>query len=128
MQSFDRNLFEKPLTVSDDKNLLVGIDTEIDILPDPLQVHIVASFGNTHRSILAHLANEVLPMDVSQSGVGINRGRKRRQVWQVRKSRTRRLVLTRKPLVRAFSICSAREKIENIPGAFSMAKTGVTPN
>ena len=73
LQPFDGNLLEKPRALPDDEDLLVGIDTEIDILPDPVQVHIVTSFSNTHSAILANLANEMLPMNVCQPGVGINR-------------------------------------------------------
>jgi hypothetical protein len=53
LQPFDRNLLEKPLAMPNNENLLVGIDTQIDVLADPVQVHIVTSFGNTHGAILA---------------------------------------------------------------------------
>ncbi len=76
LQPFDRNLLEKPLAMSNNENLLVGIDTQIDVLADPVQVHIVTSFGDTHGAILANLADKVLAMDMYQPGVRINGGRK----------------------------------------------------
>ena len=42
LQSFDGNLLEKPRALSDDEDLLVGINTQIDILPDPVEIHIMA--------------------------------------------------------------------------------------
>jgi hypothetical protein len=36
LQPFDGNLLEKPRALSDDEDLLVGINTQIDILPDPV--------------------------------------------------------------------------------------------
>ena len=33
LQSFDGNLLEKPRALLDDEDLLLGIDTQIDILP-----------------------------------------------------------------------------------------------
>ena len=43
----------------------MGIDTKIDRLPDPVQIHVVAAFSNAYRSIFANLTDEMLPMDVS---------------------------------------------------------------
>jgi hypothetical protein len=62
-QPFDRDLLEKPLMVPDNEHLLMGIDAQIHILPDPVQIHIVASFGNAYRPILADFAPEMLLMN-----------------------------------------------------------------
>jgi len=109
LQSFDGNLLEKPGALLDDEDLLLGIDTQIDILPDVVQIHIVASFGNAHRPVLTNFANEMLSMDVCQPGVGINQTRKRRQAWQFRKSHTRGLIVTGKPLMRALGVVMNQE-------------------
>lgn len=78
LQPFDGNLLQKLLAMPNDEDSLVGIDTQIHVLADPIQVHIVASFADAHRSILANLTHEMLPMDGCQPSVGINRGGKRR--------------------------------------------------
>jgi hypothetical protein len=113
VQPFDGNLLEKVLTMPNNEDVLVSIDAQIDILPDPVQVHIVASFGNTHCSILTNFANEMLPMDRCQPGVWINRGRKCRQSWQVRKSHTRRLIVTGKPLMRALRVVMNQKSLSD---------------
>jgi hypothetical protein len=54
VEPFDANLLEKLLAVPDDEDLLIGINTEINILSDPVEIDIVASFGNAHRAILTN--------------------------------------------------------------------------
>ncbi len=99
MKPFDGHLLEDLLAVPNDKDLLVCINTQVDILPDHVQVHVVAPFSNPHGSILAHLANEVLSMDVLQPSIGINGRGKRREAWKRWERDTRWQVATGKRLV-----------------------------
>lgn len=110
----NHNLLEKVLAVPDNEGVLVSIDTQIDMLPNPLQVHVVASFDNSHGPILTSFADEMLPMDRCQPGVWINRRRERRQSWQVRKSHARRLIATGKPLMRTLSVVMNQEGVSHL--------------
>lgn len=63
VQSLDGNLLEKLLTVPNDEDLLVGIDAQIHILADPVQVYVVASLGDAHGPILANFAHEMVSVN-----------------------------------------------------------------
>jgi len=72
LQPFDRNLLEKPRALPNDEDLLVGINTQINILSDPIEIHVIASFIKTHGSILANFANEMLSVNGCEPSIGIN--------------------------------------------------------
>lgn len=82
MQSLDGNLLEKFLAMPNDKDLLSGINAQIDILSDPVEIHVIASFGKTYRPILANFAHKMLPVNgpnqasgSTDEGSGGNAGR-----------------------------------------------------
>ena len=85
VQAFDGNLLENVLMMPDHEDLLVRIDAQINILPNHIQMNIVASFSNTHGSILADLPNEMLSMHMGQPSVRVNQLRKWRQTGKFRK-------------------------------------------
>ena len=114
VHAFDGNLLENVLMMPDHEDLLVRIDAQINILPNPIQMNIVASFSNTHGSILADLPNEVLPMDLLQPGVRVNERGKRTQAWKRRKCHTRRLVPAGNGLVGSLHIVMDQEGFRDL--------------
>ena len=78
VEPFDGNLLEKLLAMPDDEDLSMGINTEINILSDPVEIYIVASFGNAHRAILTNFAHKMLSMNRNEPDVRVNR---RGKLW-----------------------------------------------
>lgn len=98
-QPFDGNLLEHLGPAPDDKDLLVCISAEINVLPNQIQMNRVTSFSNTHRSILTNFANKMVAMHLGQLSVRVNELRKWRQTGKFWECDTRWLVPTGKPLV-----------------------------
>jgi hypothetical protein len=72
-------------------------------------VQVITALGNAHRTILAHLPNTVLSMDVLQPGIGINERGKRREAWERWECDTGWQVATGKRLVRSLCIVVVQE-------------------
>src|SRR5262249_32432343 len=72
VEPFNGNSFEKPRALPDDEHLLLGIDTEIDISPDSVEIDVITSFSNAYGAILAHFAHKMLSMNRGEPGIGIH--------------------------------------------------------
>jgi hypothetical protein len=81
-----------------------GIYTDINVLSSQGLFHIVTHVIKQHAAIGTHFPYEVLPINMMQPSVRIDNSRPSRQRRQVRKGDTRRLIATRKRLIRAFMV------------------------
>src|SRR5712691_2416607 len=109
LEPLDGNLLEEVLAMPDHKDLLWRINAQINILPDQVQMNIIASFSNACCPILTHLPHEMLPVNLRQPSVRIHERGKSRQAGQGWKGHTWWLVATGECLIGSLGIVVAQE-------------------
>lgn len=115
-QPFDGNQLEHRGPAPDDKDLLVCISAEINVLPNHIHMNRVTSFSNTHRSILTNFANKMVAMHLGQPSVRVNELRKWGQTGKFWEGDTRWQVPTGKPLVGPLCVVVKHEGFGDMSG------------